>query len=285
MAQDSLQTPPSQAPVEPPRADAAAPTQTEGATASPGAKEKPGGKPAVRVSADASGAASAPPAGSAAPSAATAPSAASASAAEPRLDRAAPPEAPVARAETAPASADPLAAATDVAQNAQPPAAASAHAAAGAAQVRGSPETVATLAAQIVKKLNARSTQFDLQLDPAGLGKVNVRVEIGSDGRVSAAMSFDNPQAAAELKSRASELQRALAQSGFDPSGGLSFDVAGDSGRGQQNPFQNNEQQGQAFRGRAFAAALENAGDAAQQALSSALNSRRATPTGVDVRI
>jgi flagellar hook-length control protein FliK len=159
------------------------------------------------------------------------------------------------------------------------------HAAAAAA--RGAPETIANLAAQIVKKLGARSTQFDVQLDPVGLGRVNVRVEINADGRVSAAMSFDNPHAAAELRSRANELQRALAQSGFDVTGGLSFDLAQDQGGsypGQQ--FQNGDSSGgQAFRGRAFAAALDHAGDAAQSALTSALHSRRATPTGVDVRI
>ncbi|CAN7597046.1 flagellar hook-length control protein FliK [Phenylobacterium sp. LjRoot225] len=168
----------------------------------------------------------------------------------------------------------------------QPPAtgASSPTHAAAAAAARATPETVANLAGQIVKKLGARTTQFDLQLNPAGLGKVNVRIEINADGRVSAAMSFDTPQAAAELRSRANELQRALAQSGFDVTGGLSFDVAQDQGRGgsgQQNAFQNNENSGQAFRGRAFAAALETAGDAAQAALIN----RRATPSGVDVRI
>src|SRR6185312_4951227 len=114
----------------------------------------------------------------------------------------------------------------------------------------GSPETVANLAAQIVKKLGARTTQFDLQLDPAGLGRVNVRVEINADGRISAAMSFDNPQAASELRSRSNELQRALAQSGFDVSGGMSFDVAQDQGGGYpgqpQNGFQNGDNPGQA---------------------------------------
>jgi hypothetical protein len=177
---------------------------------------------------------------------------------------------------------DPQLVADPTAQQPSASAATPAHAAAAAA-TRATPETVATLAGQIVKKLGAQSTQFDLQLDPAGLGKVNVRIEINADGRVSAAMSFDTPQAAAELKARANELQRALAQSGFDVTGGLTFDVTQDQGRGsgQQNAFQNNENTGQAFRGRAFAAALETAGDAAQAALID----RRATPSGVDVRI
>lgn len=152
--------------------------------------------------------------------------------------------------------------------------------------VRGSPETVANLSAHIIKKLDQRSSRFDVQLDPIGLGHVNVRLEIDAHGQVSAAMSFDNPQAAAELKSRASELQRALEQAGFDVSGGMSFDVAGDSGRGaQQQQREFGSDTGAAFRGRAFQAALDTAGEAASAAAASALYYRQAPATGVDVRI
>ncbi|HLZ75835.1 flagellar hook-length control protein FliK [Phenylobacterium sp.] len=153
--------------------------------------------------------------------------------------------------------------------------------AAAAAAVRGSPQTVANLAAQIVKKLDARSTQFDVQLDPAGLGKVDVRVEIGADGKMSAAMSFDTPQAAAELRSRSVELQQALAQSGFDVSGGMSFDVSTD--RGQNGQAQNQQQDsGAAFRGRAFQAALDTTADTPPV---SQLSLRRTSASGVDIRI
>ena len=153
--------------------------------------------------------------------------------------------------------------------------------AAAAVAVRGSPETVANLAAQIVKKLDARSTQFDVQLDPAGLGKVDVRVEIGADGKMSAAMSFDTPQAAAELRARSNELQQALAQSGFDVSGGMSFDVSTD--RGQNGQAQNQQPEaGAAFRGKAFQAALDTTGDAPPATL---LTRQRSSASGVDIRI
>jgi flagellar hook-length control protein FliK len=149
--------------------------------------------------------------------------------------------------------------------------------------VRGAPQTVANLAAQIVKKLDGRSTQFDIQLDPAGLGKVDVRVAIGADGRMSAAMSFDTPQAAAELRSRAGELQRALEQSGFDLSGGMSFDVASDRGQGGQGGQAQNQQPdaGAAFRGRAFQAALGSTADTPPPQLTL----RRTALAGVDIRI
>jgi Meckel syndrome type 1 protein len=152
---------------------------------------------------------------------------------------------------------------------------------AAAAQVRGSPQTVANLSAEIVKKLDARSTQFDVQLDPAGLGKVDVRVQIGADGKMSAAMSFDTPQAAAELRSRASELHQAMQQAGFDISGGMSFDVAADSGQGGQAQNQQSDT-GAAFRGRAFQAALDTTADAAPPPQ---LPLRRTAASGVDIRI
>lgn len=147
--------------------------------------------------------------------------------------------------------------------------------------VRGAPETVASLAAHILKKLDARSTRFDVELDPAGLGKVDVRVEINAQGRVAAALAFDNPQAAAELKARSGELQRALEQAGFDLSGGLSFDVAGERGQARQDW---SESQGHP-RGRAFQQALDTASEADLAATSGELRLRRGVIGGVDVRI
>ncbi|MCR5877088.1 flagellar hook-length control protein FliK [Phenylobacterium sp. J367] len=162
-------------------------------------------------------------------------------------------------------------------------AAASAHA---AAQVRGSPETVASLSAQILKKLDGRTTRFDVQLTPEGLGMVDVRVEIGQHGRVSAALAFENPQAAQELKARANDLQKALEQAGFDLSGGMSFDVAGDQGRPSHGFLggDNQPDTGAAFRGKAFRAALDTA-DQADTVAAGPLTLRRGVTAGLDVRI
>lgn len=165
------------------------------------------------------------------------------------------------------------------AQSAAPASAHATHA------VRGSPETVANLAAQIVKKLEGKSTRFDVELDPQGLGKVDVRVEIAASGRVTAAMTFDNPQAAADVKARAAELQRALEHAGFDLSGGLSFDVADQRGQQQNQAWQDSGDASRAFQGRAFRAALETAGDAAEAANQGALRLRRGINAGLDVRI
>jgi flagellar hook-length control protein FliK len=152
-----------------------------------------------------------------------------------------------------------------------------------AAPVRATSETVANLTAQISQKVEGHSSKFDIELNPAGLGRVSVSVEIAASGKMTAAMSFDSPQAAAELRARSSEIQRALEQVGFDLSGGLSFDVAdrGD-GRGAPQQQQNDET---AWRGRAFQALLDTTGEAAETASSLALNYGRRPNTGVDVRI
>ncbi len=151
--------------------------------------------------------------------------------------------------------------------------------------VRGSPETVANLAAQIIQKLDGRSTRFDVELNPIGLGQVSVAVEIAANGKMTAAMSFETQHAANELRGRSADLQRALEQAGFDVSGGLSFDVAGDGRSAWADQQQQQQQANGAWRGRAFQAVLGTAGDAAESAVSDALNLQRRTRSGVDVRI
>jgi hypothetical protein len=80
---------------------------------------------------------------------------------------------------------------------------------------RATVETTAQLAAQILKKLEGRSTRFDMALTPEGLGRVDVRLEIDSDGRLAARLAFDNPAAATDMRARADELRRQLQDAGF----------------------------------------------------------------------
>ena len=84
---------------------------------------------------------------------------------------------------------------------------------------RATIETTAHLAAQIARKLEGRSTRFDMVLTPEDLGRVDVSLEIGADGRLAARLAFDNPAAAAELRGRADELRRQLQDAGFQLAG------------------------------------------------------------------
>lgn len=179
---------------------------------------------------------------------------------------------------------DPEAAAADIEQPAAP---APAHTvaehrqiqAAAAETPRATPQTVALLAAQIANKIDGKATRFDVQLDPHGLGRVDVRVEIGVRGDISAVLNFENPHSAAELRGKSGELQAALEQAGFDLSkASLSFSSGG---QGQQQSLFDQQQQNNApvWRGRAF----NDLSDTPETALAPV--QRRAAAGGVDVRI
>ena len=145
--------------------------------------------------------------------------------------------------------------------------------------VRGAPETVANLAAQIARKLDERNTRFEIALDPHGLGAVQVSVEINSRGELSAHMAFERPESAAELRGRSAELQRALEQAGFDLSrGGLSFGEGGERGRAHD------ENNGRRTQTRAFQDALLTA-DAADALPARPLRLRDYDRAGLDLRI
>ncbi len=146
-----------------------------------------------------------------------------------------------------------------------------------AAAVRGSPETVASLAAQILGRLEAQNTRFEIALDPLGLGHVDIALEIGADGALKARMAFDTPQAAAELRGRSGELRQALEQAGFQLSdGSLSFDLAS---QGQRDRGGEQGQRPQHPNARAFEALMASEDDAALPFI----RERRAS--GVDIRI
>ena len=98
-------------------------------------------------------------------------------------------------------------------------AAASGHAQGASTLSRATVETTAQLAAHIARKLEGRSTRFDMVLTPEDLGRVDVSLEIGKDGQLSARLAFDNPAAAADLKGRADELRRQLQEAGFQVAG------------------------------------------------------------------
>jgi hypothetical protein len=80
---------------------------------------------------------------------------------------------------------------------------------------RATVETTALIAAQIQNRLSGRSTRFEMALTPEGLGRVDVSIEIDTDGHMAARLAFDNPAAATELRSRADELRRQLEQAGL----------------------------------------------------------------------
>ena len=192
------------------RAVAQAPAVAAVDPGDPAAPELPAEGPALSLSADA-GAAEAGPA----PTAQATPAATS------TVEAAARPEAPVTRlAEVAtqedanveaPAepSLDPLPAAARESGGPQ------LVRADGAAAQRLSFDAVTQVAAQIIRRLEGRSTRFEMELHPADMGRGDVRLDIDAEGRVAARLAFDNPAAAADMRGRAAELRRNLEEAGF----------------------------------------------------------------------
>jgi flagellar hook-length control protein FliK len=141
---------------------------------------------------------------------------------------------------------------------------------------RAGVETTALLSAQIVRRLEARSTRFDMVLTPEDLGRVDVRMEVDSDGQLTARLAFDNPAAAAELRGRADELRRQLEAAGFQMSEG-SLEFAEREGGRRDQPFDQ--------RDRAFSGAGRIAADADSPSAPPRWTALSLTPEGVDMKV
>mgnify|MGYP002152415905 CR=1 FL=1 len=92
-----------------------------------------------------------------------------------------------------------------------------------------------------VSEIAARAVEggrvFDIRMDPAELGRVEVRLELGSDNSVRALLSAERAETLAELQRSARDLERALAEAGLDlAEDGLSFSMSGQGDQaGEEN--------------------------------------------------
>lgn len=84
----------------------------------------------------------------------------------------------------------------------------------------------AQVSREIIRRFDGGNTRFELRLDPPELGRVEVRLEVTRDHRVTAVISADNPQALTDLARHARELEQSLQSAGLNLSeNGLSFDL------------------------------------------------------------
>lgn len=147
---------------------------------------------------------------------------------------------------------------------------------------RASIETTAQIAAQIVRKLEGRSTRFEMALTPEGLGQVDVSLDIDADGKLAARLAFDNPLAATELRGRVDELRRQLQEAGFTVADdALSFSQR-DASAGQGGQF---DRRPDARNARAFGAASRISAEADLAATPPRWMSLTLTPDRVDMKV
>jgi hypothetical protein len=98
---------------------------------------------------------------------------------------------------------------------------------AAATPVHRPPTPAATVAQHVIRRFEGQSTTIEVRLDPAELGRVHVKLDVGADARVTATVAADNPATLSDLMRSARDLERALESAGLElASGGLSFDLS-----------------------------------------------------------
>jgi flagellar hook-length control protein FliK len=93
------------------------------------------------------------------------------------------------------------------------------------------------------KALEEGNNRIRIKMQPASLGQVEVRMEVGHDGSLKAVLAADKHETFEWLQRDARSLERALQESGFKTdSGSLSFQYRG-GGDGQQRSFADQQAQ------------------------------------------
>lgn len=88
---------------------------------------------------------------------------------------------------------------------------------------------VAQVVVQVTKAVSEGSERITIKLSPADLGRIDVRLDIGTDGKIQAVFAADKPQTVEMLQRDARELERALQDAGLRAdSGSLSFNLRGE---------------------------------------------------------
>ncbi|MCH8685882.1 flagellar hook-length control protein FliK [Pedomonas mirosovicensis] len=87
----------------------------------------------------------------------------------------------------------------------------------------------------ISRHVGNNATEFALRLDPAELGRIEVKLELGKDGQAVVHIQADNASTMDLLRRDAHVLERALADTGLRlDSGGLNFSLRQQDGQAQQ---------------------------------------------------
>ena len=122
----------------------------------------------------------------------------------------------------------------------------------------GLPTAVEQVMLQLSRNVKSGNDQMSLQLHPAELGQINIKLSINADGKVQGTVTASNP-ATLELLSKDSKgLERALQDAGLTTdTGGLQFSLGNQSGNAQQQA-----------NGQAAAGQTDSSGDEAGTALA-----------------
>ena len=122
---------------------------------------------------------------------------------------------------------------------AQQPAAATTPAAATqltATAATGDAVPLSGVAMEIAASAKSGKTSFEIRLDPADLGRIDVRIDVDRSGQVTSHLTVEKPETLSMLRQDAPQLQRALDDAGFKTdAGGLQFSLRDQSSSGQNS--------------------------------------------------
>jgi flagellar hook-length control protein FliK len=92
------------------------------------------------------------------------------------------------------------------------------------------------LAVEIAVTAQSGKSRFEIRLDPAELGRIDVRMDVDSKGQVTSHLTVERPETLAMLQQDAPQLQRALENAGLKTGdGGLQFSLRDQSSSGQNS--------------------------------------------------
>jgi len=121
----------------------------------------------------------------------------------------------------------------------QPPTLAAAVAPAGAlivAAATNAPVPLSSLALEIAVSARSGKSRFEIRLDPAELGRIDVRIDVDRNGQITSHLTVERPETLSMLRQDAPQLQRQLDDAGFKTGdGGLQFSLRDQSSSGQND--------------------------------------------------
>lgn len=105
--------------------------------------------------------------------------------------------------------------------------------------LQSAPAATIEVYSRIIERADGRAQRFEVRLDPAELGRVDVRIEIGADKKVHAVLAAHDSAALSDLMRGQRALERALSEAGIDlADNGVRFEMSNDANRGNANQQQ-----------------------------------------------
>lgn len=96
---------------------------------------------------------------------------------------------------------------------------------------------IAQVAVPVARAAQDGVERITIKLQPPELGRIDVKIEVGADGRLQAVFAAERPATVDILQREVRELERALQGAGLDAGGGLSFGLRQNGGNGGHGAY------------------------------------------------